>query len=213
MKRETMLLACKEFFPDLYPYAYAAYGDHSWLIHGDFIIHSCSGAQQGDPLGPFLFSLGLCAILKKCKGFTKRVKFHAWYMDDGTFVAKKTEAKAAFDELRKAMATHSMDFNLGKCEAIAHDSTDAQALFPDWMGSVDDRPTLAKWELLGLPCGVDAGLRAQYVREKLKSSIEATTKIKGLGHTQCMYLLLRYCVCQMPGYYARAVGPCDPFKE
>ena len=39
------------------------YGRQSWLLFGKHALSSAEGAQQGDPLGPMLFSLALKPVL------------------------------------------------------------------------------------------------------------------------------------------------------
>ena len=48
-----------------------------------------SSVQQGDPLGPLLFSLVLLQFIDffKLHGL---VKLNLWYLDDGTFIGSKS---------------------------------------------------------------------------------------------------------------------------
>ena len=48
-----------EHFSSLYPLVWQVYSLPSNLFFGDSIISSATGVQQGDPLGPALFSLAL----------------------------------------------------------------------------------------------------------------------------------------------------------
>ena len=47
------------------------------------MILSSTGLQQGDPLGPFLFALGVQNMISKLKS-----KFNTWYLDDGSAADK-----------------------------------------------------------------------------------------------------------------------------
>ena len=68
MPRSLILSQLREHFPDLLPYFFTRYGlatNLTLAARGDFnatTILSQEGVQQGDPLGPFFFSLGLSAI-------------------------------------------------------------------------------------------------------------------------------------------------------
>ena len=53
-----------EKLPKIYNYVFQNYGQKSNLFFGDDILDSSEGVQQGDPLGPFLFSLGTMDIVK-----------------------------------------------------------------------------------------------------------------------------------------------------
>ena len=57
----------------------------SQLLHfGDYTILSSCGMQQGDPLGPLLFSLTLHSIVESIKREVPDLNIDAWYLDDGT---------------------------------------------------------------------------------------------------------------------------------
>ena len=50
------------------------------LYFGDeYVIKSEEGVQQGDPLGPLLFSLGLLDQVRGCHS-----ELSTWYLDDGS---------------------------------------------------------------------------------------------------------------------------------
>ena len=55
------------------------YEENSYLFFGDNTLDSSKGVQQGDPMGPFLFSLAIMDIVKKMKSDQ-----NIWYLDDGT---------------------------------------------------------------------------------------------------------------------------------
>ena len=57
-----LLEVIKRELPDLYPFIWQAYSSSSTLFFGDFLIQSASGVQQGDPLGPALFSLSIHSL-------------------------------------------------------------------------------------------------------------------------------------------------------
>ena len=60
-----MLAEIAKWFPKLGRWVQYTYGSHSFLFSGtDNILYSSTGVQQGDPLGPLLFSLVLQVLLE-----------------------------------------------------------------------------------------------------------------------------------------------------
>ena len=97
--------------PKIYNYVYQNYGQHSSLLFGDGIIESSEGVQQGDPLGPFLFSLGIMDIVKSMHS-----ELNIWYLDDGTIAGDAEVVLKCYEEIMKAKNTHGLEINPTKCE-------------------------------------------------------------------------------------------------
>jgi hypothetical protein len=80
------------------------YGSHQPLA-------STRGVQQGDPLGPFLFSLGISSIVDS----TPPARWLSrWYLDDGSFLCTLQEADVILRHLQGAMAGVGLALNLSK---------------------------------------------------------------------------------------------------
>ena len=84
-----MLLAVKEYMPDLLPFAMFCYADHTPLCYQQEEISSQRGVQQGDALGPLLFCLALHKITASIK---HRCSFVPNYMDDVTNIIAYTSS-------------------------------------------------------------------------------------------------------------------------
>ena len=59
IRRDKVLEAVLEHAPELHPFVHSVYSSPSSLFWGDKTIQSAEGVQQGDPLGPLLFCLGI----------------------------------------------------------------------------------------------------------------------------------------------------------
>ena len=66
LKRDKMLKIVKEKCPTIFPFLYQSYSSSSHLFFKDKLISSEVGLQQGDPLGPALFSLTIILSLTRC---------------------------------------------------------------------------------------------------------------------------------------------------
>ncbi|PGH37799.1 MAG: hypothetical protein CRN43_19015, partial [Candidatus Nephrothrix sp. EaCA] len=64
LRRDIMLSAVYKTIPEIYPFALQAYSAPSVLRFGHLLLTSEMGPQQGDPLGPLLFSLPLQPVLQ-----------------------------------------------------------------------------------------------------------------------------------------------------
>ena len=93
-------------------YAYQAYGTPSALRFGDHIVWSKNGIQQGDQLGPLLFSLGL----RRLTAALPATPLSVWYLDDGTLGGPISLVKAAFDRVVSFAGTIGMTVNVAKTE-------------------------------------------------------------------------------------------------
>ena len=108
----------KEKLPNIYNSVHQCYGPESFLRIGNETINSSEGVQQGDPLGPFLFSLGIQDdVVNKMES-----PFNCWYLDDGclggnpeTFISDLQKIKDTFNSL-------GLQLNTSKCELFLVDS-------------------------------------------------------------------------------------------
>jgi len=77
--RRDMLLSVHNRLPELYTYCQSAYVLPSYLFFGPYVISSEKGAQQGDLIGPLLFSNTLQPVLSSLQAH-----LNLGYLDDVT---------------------------------------------------------------------------------------------------------------------------------
>ena len=84
VSRQAVLDECATSFPELLPWVTWCYGTHPLLWHQLGHLSSETGVQQGDPLGPLLFSLVLQRLISSIDADDDciQVLFQAWYLDD-----------------------------------------------------------------------------------------------------------------------------------
>jgi hypothetical protein len=147
--RTEFLQAVREHFPALYDYAVAAYGEDTLLLFAGTFLASRAGVQQGDPLGPLLFSLALALLLQHVE--TDGLELNAWYLDDGTVGGRSLTVRRFVNSLRSVSAEHGLQLNLSKCELVCADS-EIERMRPLWP-DVENIVPVSKFFLLGTPLG------------------------------------------------------------
>ena len=94
LRRDVILSKVKDYAPLLFPMAWQSYSQSSYLyFNGTRILESREGVQQGDLLGPYLFSLGTMELMKSCSS-----PMSVWYLDDATLAGQPDEIENTSDE-------------------------------------------------------------------------------------------------------------------
>ena len=110
IRRDKFLTKVRELFPDVYPMVWQAYSSESNLYFNGHTLLSTNGVHQGDPIGPFLFSLGILDIMKECQS-----EVSLWYLD-GTLAGDPETVLNDFQRLIESSKSIGLEVNLGKCE-------------------------------------------------------------------------------------------------
>ena len=77
INRQFMLEKTFRIHPEVFKYSHSAYSQPSFLSHGDSVIKSCEGTQQGDPESPALFSDSIQDLIDSLES-----KINLCYLDD-----------------------------------------------------------------------------------------------------------------------------------
>jgi len=110
LHRPAILSALEQRCPSMLPWVHQAFQPAPLLV-GREVMSSTRGLQQGDPLGPFLFAVGIQAALD---ALPSGEALHRWDLDDGIFIGSVTEVERVLTALQHALPALGLELNLRK---------------------------------------------------------------------------------------------------
>jgi hypothetical protein len=190
VNRAAVIREVREHFPSLSRWVESCYRGPNPLMFGEQELTCHTGVQQGDPLGPLLFSLVLQPTLLRLRTECPGLKFLAAFLDDVTLIGPHEELRRALDILGEAEPDTGLRLNLRKCELW----------WPSLQPGVEDTypPALQVHrttgvELLGCPLG-DAEFAEALVGERVEKIRQCLTRLHRLQDPQIEMALLRVCM-------------------
>ena len=199
IRRDKMLLSLLEHVPEIYPLVFSAYRNPSYLFFDNNIVESAEGVQQGDPLGPLLFSLTIHHLLSHLAAELK-----VFYLDDGTLGGTIEEVVGDLRKLEEAADTLGLVLNHQKSEVICSDPSTKNSMLavsPD-LKCVDSKDAC----LLGSPIGGRQSLD-DVLTSKLRA-LEVMGERLSLLHSQDALCLLRNAFSLPKILYILRTAPC-----
>ena len=193
-----MLDAVARVAPNIYSFCYSAYSVNSILSFGDHEVLSSEGPQQGDPLGPLMFSITIQPILDKLNS-----ELVIGYLDDITIGGGVHQVAADIEIVVKDAEAMGLILNANKCELISLESENIPpiATFKNYqLIKPIDAILLGAPILPGL--AVDVSLKSKF--DTLKKAIErmqyidshdALLLLKSSRHLPKLLYILRTSVC------------------
>ena len=190
--RSAILHSSLAHTPALYAFLRFTYLQALPLFLGGLIVDSCLGTQQGCPLGPVGFAVGIQDILVRLQTHGGLL-WNVWYLDDGCLVGSPEAIVQAFSFLQKEFAALGLHLNTSKCKLWGPGAH---------LASADTAVPVVPWDpqsgilLLGTPVsypGSSAFLERHWA-SKTAEIEEATNRITQVLDSQVAHHLLRKCL-------------------
>ena len=186
-QRQRFLTRIATQFPELFGWVQYCYYQPAELRFGSHRILSSTGVQQGDPLGPLLFSLVLNDCLDAIDQFPSISQI--WYLEDGAIVGTRSEVSNMLHQFNEISPQYGLYLNINKCE-IYWPSGDA--LFPEF--PLDVIRLKEGVCLLGSPLWGSEEFFQQNVNKTVDDALDIQLKTLEMEDPQVELHLLRSCL-------------------
>ncbi|KAG1702407.1 Retrotransposable element SLACS protein [Nymphon striatum] len=204
VRRDLILKEAKNHAPEVYPLVYQCYSHKSHLFFDNYTLSSMEGVQQGDPLGPFLFSLAIMELIRSCES-----ELNMWYLDDGTIGGEAESVLSDFKKIIAAASDLGLQINPAKCELVIFNPikkvhTDISEKFKE----ITPQIKLIKAEdltLLGAPILPTA--TETVLNSKLEELTLMSERLSELDSHDALYLL-KHCFAIPKLMYFLRSSPC-----
>jgi hypothetical protein len=204
LRRDKFLSEVLQKLPLAYRHAWQAYSSPSDLRLGDHVIKSSEGVQQGDPLGPVYFSVGIQPLVNGCKS-----SLNIWYLDDGSVGGDQTVVLDDFKSILAASEQYGLSVNDAKCELafMRDDDPDRDEITERFRQLAPGIKVLPKdtLTLLGAPI-LDASVDV-VLAQKIADLIRLGNRLTILDPHDALFLL-RHCFSLPKLLYVLRAAPC-----
>ena len=204
--RSNFLSRCHADLPELFAWVQWCYCCAGELRFGPHRILSTTGVQQGDPLGPLLFSLVLRDFLSNCP-VPDGLHFQLWYLNDGILVGTPSALSSFLDDLQLRGPSYGLHPNLSKCEVFWPSGDQSFTDFPPAVKRVV-LPQAGGIDFLGSPIWGSPEFLSAFVGSVVDRVSALQERLRDLGDPQVELHLLRSClgVCKL-NHLLRTIPP------
>ena len=210
IRRDVVLEEVGLKVPELLPIVWQSYKEPSLLSWSEREpFSSASGVQQGDPLGPALFSLGISGLVARMSS-----PLNVWYLDDGTLGGP---ADLVAEDILKVLQFEDeggLALNATKCEIITvggnlQEQEEMHRIIAEVLPGAK-RVEPADSELLGAPIG--ARRIPQILAEKRNALLRVLPRLTAM-HPQAALCLWRYSLGSPKFNYTLRTSPTSRYAD
>ena len=170
------------------------------------MIDCQTGVQQGDPLAPLLFSMGLQGALESVEGTEGHNQ--VWYLDDGGLRGRASVVSAAFDALCGQLLARGLRVNTNNCEVYTFRC-------PQLHGALAEVPMelcFDKWPYLGAPIREQSMAALAGTLRRIEAVDEGIRQLAANYPCQALQLL-RAGPARGPAGWSSCSRPCRPLAS
>ena len=189
--RDSFLLRLRKELPEIYSWALWCYYSKGELRFGNHRLQSSGGVQQGDPLGPLLFSLVVLELMDDI-GSAGKVPLQLWYLDDGTFIGPRPAIAQLFHLLQSRGPSVGLLLNPTKCEVFWPSGNQKFSEFPSEVQRVVG--SVGGVEFLGSPVFGSEEYYCGHIAKRVDKVLQCQEKLLDMDDPQIQLLLLRSCL-------------------
>ena len=205
INRQAMFHEIRRRAPGLAAWVESAYSVAPFLRFGAHQpITSEVGIQQGDPLGPLIFSLTLHPLVEKINREVPGLKLNAWYLDDGTMMGSPTHLAEALRIVEEFGPSIGLQMNRAKTVLFIPEGGNQNLnCLP-----LDLPVSTAGLFLLGAPVGSGHHIR-QELTKRVDKTLVALARLPDLEDPHIEATLLRHSLSFPRINYA--LRTCPPY--
>ncbi|CAG9122416.1 unnamed protein product [Plutella xylostella] len=189
--RGALLTEIKDHIPDIFHYMWQCYSKPTKLIYKNNLLQSAVGCQQGDPLGPAIFSLAIHPHISSLAS-----KFNVWYLDDGTLGGEANTVLSDLQNIINKFDSIGLNLNFSKCELFVSERIppgEKEQIINKFNSLAPNIKLINKnlLRLLGAPV-LDDSVES-FTTEKITKFEESSKKLKELS-PHMAYCIIKYCL-------------------
>ena len=182
-----------------------SYHKQAELRFGIRKLTSSTGVQQGDPLGPLLFSLVILELVDEI-GPLNDINLKLWYLDDENFVGQRCKVASLLEQMKSKGPKYGLQLNMSKCEIFWPSGDQSFPKFPSDVERVVD--TKGGADFLGSPLWESKDFFNTSLSTRIDNIWESQQHLQDMEDPQVELLLLRSCLslCKL-NHILRTVPP------